>query len=78
MLFRSELGVLGAVLSQLVMLGLLILIFYAVARWDLGWLAQMSMLMLLDVAAFAFYLFSLDYTARYATAKHDVMASRLY
>jgi ABC-2 type transport system permease protein len=74
----SELGVLGAVLSQFVILALLALIFYAVARWELDWLPQMGLLLLLDAGALAFYLFSLDYTARYATAKHDVMASRLY
>lgn len=74
----SELGVLGAVLSQFTILGLLFLVFYASSHWNLGALAETGLLLLLIVAAVGYYLFSLGYASRYATAKSDVMASRLY
>lgn len=73
----SGMAVLGAVTTQFSILGSLGAVMWASTRWGSDWL-PVYCFAALAFAALAFYVFSVGYTARYATAHSDVMASRLY
>lgn len=72
----SGMAVLGAVTTQFSILGSLGAVMWASTRWGSDWLPVYCFTGL-ALAALAFYVFSVGYTARYATMHSDVMASRL-
>ena len=73
----SGMAVLGAVITQFTIMGSLGAVMWASTRWGSASL-PLYCFATLALAALSFYLFSVGYTARYATAHSDAMAARLY